>query len=129
MEAARIRTALEAGLAPSGLPGVTAAALTPSGETVQLAVGRRGADDPAPLTEDIPFWIASMTKAVTAVVALQLVAEGRIGLDEPVGERLPELAAPQVLEGLRRGREADLPAGPGAGHVALTARPHLGPYL
>jgi CubicO group peptidase (beta-lactamase class C family) len=99
MEAARIRTALEAGLAQSGLPGITAAALTPSGETVHLAVGRRGADDPAPLTEETPFWIASMTKAITSVVALQLVGEGRVILDDPVGERLPELAAPQVLAG------------------------------
>jgi CubicO group peptidase (beta-lactamase class C family) len=45
------------------------------------------------------FWIASMTKAITSVVALQLVAEGRIGLDDPVGPWLPELAAPSVLEG------------------------------
>jgi CubicO group peptidase (beta-lactamase class C family) len=99
MGGARIRAALEEGLAASGLPGVTAAALTPRGETVRLAVGRRGVDDPAPLAEDTQFWIASMTKAVTAVVALQLVAEGRLDLDEPVDARLPELAAPQVLEG------------------------------
>jgi len=41
-----------------------------------------------------------MTKAVTCVVAMQLVEEGRLSLDEPVpdiGE--PVLAAPQVLEG------------------------------
>lgn len=99
MGEARIREALESGLAASGLPGVTAAALTPAGETVRLAVGRRGAEDPAPMAEDTRFWIASMTKAVTSVVALQLVAEGRLGLDEPVGAHLPELAAPQVLEG------------------------------
>ena len=40
-----------------------------------------------------------MTKAVTSVAAMQLVEQGRIGLDEPVGERLPELAAIQVLDG------------------------------
>ena len=30
---------------------------------------------------------------------MQLVEQGRIGLDEPVGAYMPELAAVQVLEG------------------------------
>ncbi len=99
MTEARIRAALEAQLAASGLPGAVVAAVTPSGESLTLAVGARGLDDPAPMPPDALFWIASMTKAVTAVAALQLVGEGRIGLDEPLGRRLPELEAPQVLEG------------------------------
>ena len=40
-----------------------------------------------------------MTKAVTSVAAMQLVEQGRIGLDEPLGPHMPELAAVQVLEG------------------------------
>jgi CubicO group peptidase (beta-lactamase class C family) len=40
-----------------------------------------------------------MTKAVTSVAALQLVEEGKLQLDEPIGNLLPDLAAPQVLEG------------------------------
>lgn len=99
MAEARIRTVLEAGLPESGLPGVAAAALAPDGSQISLAAGRRGTDDPAPMEADAIFWVASMTKAVTSLVALQLVGEGRLGLDDPVGERLPELASPQVLEG------------------------------
>jgi CubicO group peptidase (beta-lactamase class C family) len=95
----RIRQALEAGLAESGLPGVVAAALTPDGTEAVVAVGALAQGEAAPMTRDTVFWIASMTKAITAVAALQLVAEGRIGLDEPVGPWLRELAAPQVLEG------------------------------
>jgi CubicO group peptidase (beta-lactamase class C family) len=45
------------------------------------------------------FWIASMTKAVTTAAAMQMVEQGKLGLDKPAGEILPELAAPQVLEG------------------------------
>jgi CubicO group peptidase (beta-lactamase class C family) len=45
------------------------------------------------------FWIASMTKAVTAVAAMQLVEQGKLTLDAPIGTVLPELADPQVLEG------------------------------
>jgi methyl acetate hydrolase len=56
-------------------------------------------DGVAPWTEDTLAWLASMAKSVIAVAALQLVEEGAIGLDDPVGDVLPELATPQVLEG------------------------------
>jgi CubicO group peptidase (beta-lactamase class C family) len=95
----RIRAALETGLADSGLPGVAVAALTTDGREINLAAGVRGVADPVPMAPDSIFWIASMTKAVTSVVALQLVAEGRLILEDPVGRWLPELADPQVLEG------------------------------
>ena len=51
------------------------------------------------MTLDTVFWIASMTKAVTSVAAMQLVEQGKLDLDEPIGELCPELAQPQVLEG------------------------------
>ncbi|HLY78984.1 MAG TPA: serine hydrolase domain-containing protein, partial [Caulobacteraceae bacterium] len=38
------------------------------------------------------------TKAITTAAALQLVEEGRVGLDDPVGELLPTLATPKVLK-------------------------------
>lgn len=99
MSEQRIRAALEEGLAESGLPGAAIAALTPQGETIHLAAGRKGVADEAPLAPDALFWIASMTKAITSLVALQLVAEGKVDLDAPVGDLIPELAVPQVLEG------------------------------
>ncbi|WP_433164238.1 serine hydrolase domain-containing protein [Kribbella sp. CA-247076] len=37
------------------------------------------------------FWIGSTTKTFTATVVLQLVAEGKVGLDAPVAGYLPEL--------------------------------------
>jgi CubicO group peptidase (beta-lactamase class C family) len=40
-----------------------------------------------------------MTKAVTAVAAMQLVEQGKLQLDQTMGELLPLLASPQVLEG------------------------------
>jgi CubicO group peptidase (beta-lactamase class C family) len=40
-----------------------------------------------------------MTKALTAVAAMQLVEQGGLSLDQPVGDVLPQLAAPLVLEG------------------------------
>jgi CubicO group peptidase (beta-lactamase class C family) len=94
-----IRATLASALTESGLPGVVVGAFGPADEPCLVAAGRRGVDEPEPMTADAIFWIASMTKAVTSLVALQLVGEGRLGLDEPVGRWLPELAAPSVLEG------------------------------
>jgi CubicO group peptidase (beta-lactamase class C family) len=51
------------------------------------------------MTPDTIFRLASMTKAVTSTAAMQLVEQGRLQLDQPIGNVLPELAAPQVLEG------------------------------
>jgi CubicO group peptidase (beta-lactamase class C family) len=48
---------------------------------------------------DSVFWIASMTKAITTVAALQLVEQGKLSLDGPIGDLLPDLAAPVVLAG------------------------------
>jgi CubicO group peptidase (beta-lactamase class C family) len=95
----RIREALSEGLAAAGLPGLVAAARLPSGEAVEVAVGVRGTADPAPMTSDTLFWMASCTKALTSVAALQLVEDGLVGLDDPVGRWLPRLAAPKVLKG------------------------------
>jgi CubicO group peptidase (beta-lactamase class C family) len=86
-------------MASAGLPGLAAAARMPDGERVEVAVGVRGVDNPAPMTSDTLFWMASCTKALTSVAALQLVEDGLIGLDDPVGRWLPQLAAPKVLKG------------------------------
>jgi CubicO group peptidase (beta-lactamase class C family) len=51
------------------------------------------------MTVDSVFRIASMTKAVTGAAAMQLVEEGRIGLDQPMGDVLPVVRDVQVLEG------------------------------
>jgi CubicO group peptidase (beta-lactamase class C family) len=51
------------------------------------------------MTQDSVFWIASMTKAVTAAAGMQLVEQGKLSLNDPIGKVLPDLAAPQVLEG------------------------------
>jgi CubicO group peptidase (beta-lactamase class C family) len=48
---------------------------------------------------DSVFRIASMTKAVTSVAAMQLVEQGLLGLDTPVAEYIPSFADLQVLEG------------------------------
>jgi CubicO group peptidase (beta-lactamase class C family) len=51
-----------------------------------------------PMTADAIFRIASMTKPVTSVAAMQLFEQGRFALDDPAEKYLPELANLSVFE-------------------------------
>src|SRR5271170_6825569 len=81
------------------VPGVVAMAATDKEIIYQGAFGKRDIAEPDAMTLDSVFWIASMTKAITATAAMQLVEQGKLKLDDPIGKLLPDLAAPQVLEG------------------------------
>ncbi|HEV8681047.1 MAG TPA: serine hydrolase domain-containing protein, partial [Stellaceae bacterium] len=82
------------------VPGVVAMAAGGDGPIYEGAFGARSLDGGSAMTLDTVFRIYSMTKAVTCVAAMQLVEDGRLGLDAPVpdiGERV--LSNPQVLDG------------------------------
>src|ERR1700759_555721 len=81
------------------VPGVVALAATDTGVLYEGAFGLRDIADDCAMSPDSVFRIASMTKAVTSVAAMQLVEQGKLQLDDPIGNVLPELATPQVLEG------------------------------
>jgi len=81
------------------VPGFVAMATYPEGREYLRAYGRRSAADPAPMMADTIFWIASFTKLVTTVAALQLVDEGRLDLDQTVASILPDFADLPILEG------------------------------
>ncbi len=51
------------------------------------------------MTPDSVVWIASMTKALTTTAALQLVEQGKLNLDTPACDVLPQLGKAQVLTG------------------------------
>jgi methyl acetate hydrolase len=81
------------------IPGVVAVAANGKEGIYQGAFGKRDLSKPDGMTTDSVFWIASMTKAVTTAAAMQLVEQGKLSLDAPIGKLLPDLATPQVLEG------------------------------
>jgi methyl acetate hydrolase len=81
------------------IPGVVAMAATAKEVIYQGAFGKRDLSRNDAMTADSVFWIASMTKAVTAAAGMQLVEQGKLSLDAPIGKVLPDLASPQVLEG------------------------------
>lgn len=94
-----LRAALERGLEAVGAPGLVAAARGPDGARSVIALGRRGKADPAPMTPDTLFWIASMTKLATSIAALQLVEAGRLSLDADAADRVPSLRDIPILSG------------------------------
>ncbi|TMJ52492.1 MAG: beta-lactamase family protein [Alphaproteobacteria bacterium] len=90
------------------IPGVVAIAASGNEVIYQGAFGKRDLSKPDAMTADSVFWIASMSKAITAAGAMQLVEEGKLSLDAPIGKVLPDLAAPQVLEGFDANGEPKL---------------------
>jgi methyl acetate hydrolase len=99
MAASSIDAVLRSGLEQRKIPAITAMAGTANAVTYSGAFGSRDAVSGVPITVDSIFAIASMTKAVTSVAAMQLVEQGKLTLDEPVSKHLPELGRLQVLDG------------------------------
>lgn len=81
------------------MPGIVAMAATDKGTLYEGAFGTREMGKSAPMALDTVVWIASMTKAITATAAMQLVERGKLSLDRPATEVVPELARAQVLDG------------------------------
>jgi CubicO group peptidase (beta-lactamase class C family) len=63
------------------------------------AFGRLSVDGGAPVGVDTVVALASMTKALASVAALQLIERGDLALEQPVADVLPAFAELQVLEG------------------------------
>ena len=85
------------------IAGAVALATDRGGPIYEHAAGLRAAGQPAPMDTATVFWIASMTKAIVSVAALQLVEHGRLTLDGDLAPLVPELGGLEVLEagGLR----------------------------
>jgi CubicO group peptidase (beta-lactamase class C family) len=94
----RIITALEAALAAGNIPGAVAMVGNRAGIVAEAAIGQKSPGGTA-MPVDAQFQIASMTKAITSVAAMQLVERGKLALDAPLGALLPDLAEVQVLTG------------------------------
>lgn len=86
-------------VASKQMPGIVAVAATGRGPVYEGAFGTREMGTDAPMTLDTVVWIASMTKAITATAAMQLVEKGKLSLDRPAADAVPEVGKARVLEG------------------------------
>ena len=86
---------LEKYVSDGALPGAVGLVAGP-GRTEVAAAGSASLGG-APMARDSIFRIASVTKPITAASVMMLVDDGRIALDDPVRQWLPELAEPVVV--------------------------------
>jgi CubicO group peptidase (beta-lactamase class C family) len=99
MSIAAVDKALTEAAASDLVPGFVAAARLPDGQRFEAAYGARSVAAPTPMTPDTVFWIASFTKLVTTIAALQLVEAGALDLDQAVASILPDFADLPILDG------------------------------
>ena len=63
------------------------------------ATGEADIEERKPMAPDTIFWIASMTKPVTATAVLMLQDEGKLSVDDPVEKHLPEFKGLKSADG------------------------------
>lgn len=95
----RIDDILQSAVADGAVPGVVAMVADRDGPIYEGAAGERTLGGGVPMTTDTVGWIASMTKAITSVAAVQLVEQGRLSLDAPAAAVVPAIGEAKVLEG------------------------------
>jgi methyl acetate hydrolase len=99
MDTAAIDGLLEQAVSTGALPGVVAMVGDRDGTLYEGVHGRLSVEIDEPAQADTMFWIASMTKAVVSVAALQLIERGELELEQPVADLLPAFGELAILDG------------------------------
>lgn len=122
------------------LPGVLATIGRASGLPDVITVGTQGLGEKTPVNIDSLWRVYSMTKPITGMAAMILVGEGKMKLDQPISEFLPEFANMTVLTDPEKSMDA-VPAKnqitvrhllthtAGLGYSIITKGPLLQAYL
>ena len=116
---------LQARVDAADVPGVVAMAATEHSVIYQGAFGARSMGTAARMSADTIFSIASMTKLLTSVAALQLVERDKLKLDEPAARIDPTLGSPQVLDGFDAQRSPATARRAKAHHAAPSADAYI----
>lgn len=93
----RIIQQMDSIMTDSDLPGLVAIAINKNGEKREYTYGNAIWGEESPIKSNNIFRIASMTKLVTSIAALQLVELDSIELDEDISSLMPEMAAIPIL--------------------------------
>ena len=93
----RVAAALQPFVDDHKLAGAVVLVASPEGLLSLKAVGEADVAAKAPMTTDALFWIASMSKPMTASALMMLVDEGKVRLDDPVEKYLPEFRGQMVV--------------------------------
>lgn len=101
---ARIDRLLNRYVEENRIAGAVALVLRDGKPVYERAVGWSDKEAGRKMTANTIFRIASQTKAITSAAALALVEEGKIGINQPVGDFIPTFKKTTVL-----GRDATAP--------------------
>ena len=101
--------ALEQKVASGWAPGMVAG-IRHRGTTEYFATGVRTLGLSAPMRTDTPFRVSSLGKPVAGALAVSMIADGTLALDDPADIWLPELAYPRVLTSPGAPLESTVPA-------------------
>jgi len=92
---AATRAFLEAKVAEHAFPGAVLVVGHRGNVAYMTAVGRYGDDDRRPISDSTVYDLASLTKVIGLTTAtMMLVADGKLELDRPVVDYLPEFEGP-----------------------------------
>lgn len=75
------------------VPGAVTVVVTPKGISHLGVNGHADSARTRPLAANSIFWIASMTKPVTAVAVMMMQDAGKLSIEDPVSKYIPEFAA------------------------------------
>lgn len=104
---AKIGPAVEALIAEKKLVGACVLVMRKGNIVYEESFGMRDAQAREAMECDTIFRIYSMTKALTSTLALMLCEEGKLSLDDPVENYLPELKMPRVWVSEQMGEAAN----------------------
>lgn len=95
----RVQAALQAELDAHHAAGAVTLVMRDGKLLHHAAIGFADVEKQVPMSTDSVFWIASMTKSVSATTIMSLVDEGRLSLDEPAANWLPEMGKIKLADG------------------------------
>ena len=92
---------------PNKIPGCVAVVVDRFGRTLfSHPSGKRGVDTNEPMTLENVFWIASCTKMIGGIAAMQLNEQGKLLLDDAdaLERYAPELKTVRILKSIQNGK-------------------------
>src|SRR6202171_3886813 len=84
------------------IPGAVTVVATGDSVLRMDAQGWADPDHKSFMRVDSIFWIASMSKPITATAVLMLMEEGKLSLDDAIAKYVPELAGLRTADGKTR---------------------------
>ncbi len=99
----KLNTALDSALNPfvdkNEVAGLVVAVADKQGIMVTRSFGLADIANKQPMTQDKIFWIASMSKPVTAACVMMLQDQGKLSLDDPITKHLQEMKDLKLADG------------------------------